>query len=271
MSGPDILHEQTPEGIVVLTLNRAETMNSLSGEIVQVIIATARASKTDDSIRAIVITGNGRGFCSGADLSLGGPARGDDDGGSANRGRSASADKFGQAGQLVTALAEADVPIIGAINGAAAGAGFGLALCCDIRIASDQARMGSVFIRRGIATDYGVSYWLPRIVGLPKAYELLYSGELLDAKAAMAIGLVNRLVPHEELLKETMAYASTIAAGPPLALTYTRRAVQRSLDSDLRHQLEFEWTQQSELLGMADAREGFRAFLERRPPNFTGP
>jgi 2-(1,2-epoxy-1,2-dihydrophenyl)acetyl-CoA isomerase len=267
MSEPDLIRELTDDGVLVLTLNRPESMNALGGTISRDLIAAARESKTNDRIRVIVITGTGRGFCSGADLSTGGPAR--EASGEDGRGRSATVNKLGPPGELILALADADVPIIGAINGAAAGAGYGLALSCDVRIASEQARMGSVFIRRGVATDYGASYWLPRLVGLAKAYELLYSGELLDANALLALGLVNRVVPHDSLMAETMTYARTIVAGPALAYTYTRRNVIRSLDNDLRRHLEQEWTFQSELLGTSDAREGFRAFLERRPPNFA--
>ncbi len=268
MPEPELLRELNDEGVLVLTLNKPETMNALGTSISSGIAAACRESKTNDAIRAIVITGTGRGFCSGADLSTGGPAR--PAGESGPRPRAAVVDKFSAPGALITAMWEADVPIIGAINGAAAGAGFGLALSCDVRIASDQARLGSVFIRRGVATDYAVSYWLPRIVGLAKAYELLYTGELLDAQSALAVGLVNRVVPAEKLMDEAMTFARTIAAGAPLAYVYTRRAVQHSLDNTLRQQLEFEWTQQSELLNTNDAREGFRAFIERRAPNFSG-
>lgn len=269
MTEPHLLRELTDEGIFVLTLNRPDTMNSISGEISRGLMEAARESKTNDRIRAIVLTGAGRGFCSGADLSTGGPVRSDFDGSGGGRGRAARVNKLGP-GDLVMALADADVPIIGAINGAAAGAGFGLALCCDVRIASDQARMGTIFIKRGIGPDYGTSFWLPRVVGLPKAYELIYSGDLVDAETALAIGLVNRVVPHDSLMEETLAFARMIASGPSVAYTYTRRAVVRSLDNDIRSQLELEWTNQTELLATQDAREGFAAFRERRSPSFKG-
>ena len=130
--------------------------------------------------------------------------------------------------------------------------------------------MGSIFIKRGVGPDFGTSFWLPRIVGLPKAYELLYSGELLNAREALEIGLVNRVVPHESLMEETLAYARMIANGPPLALTYTRRSAIQSLENNLSQQLTLEWTQQIELLTTNDAHEGFAAFLDRRDPKFTG-
>ena len=268
LSEPSLLRELTADGVLVLTLNRPETMNALTGDISQGIQAAALESKTNDAIRAIVITGNGRGFCAGADLSGGGPAR-RNGGEPAAVKRSTFTDRVGPA-PMVMALADADVPIIGAINGAAAGAGFGLALCCDIRIASEQARMGSIFIKRGLATDYGTSYWLPRIVGIAKAYELLYTGDILNAEQLLDVGLVNRVVPHDKLMEETMAFARRIASGPPLAYTYVRRNAARSLDQGLAPNLELEWSHQKELLRTGDAAEGFRAFLESRQPVFTG-
>ena len=265
MSEPEIRRELTDDGILLITMNRPDQMNALSEDISDGIMNAALETKRNDDIRAVVLTGAGRGFCAGADLTAGGPASG----GSGVPGRSAIVDKLGP-GEVIEALAYADVPIIGAINGAAAGAGFGLALCCDIRIASDQARLGSIFIKRGVGSDWGASYWLPRIVGLSKAYELFYSGDLLNADEALKIGLVNRVVPHDSLMEETLAYARMIANGPPLAYTYTRRALIQSLSNSLRDHLTLEWTQQRELLGTNDGREGFRAFVEHRDPEFKG-
>jgi len=271
MPEPELLRELTPGGVLLMTLNRPETMNALNGAISAGLTEAARESKRNDGVRVILITGTGRGFCSGADLSGGGPARSDfeGDGAAPVRGRASRVNKFGP-GDVISALAEADVPVIGAINGAAAGAGFGLALTCDVRIASDQARLGPVFIKRGIGPDYGTSFWLPRIVGLARAFDIMYRGDLLDAQSALAIGLVNKVVPHESLMEEAMAYARMVASGPPIAYTYTRRALMRSLDNDLRRHLEYEWENQTEMLETKDAREGFAAFRERRGANFTG-
>ncbi len=265
MNEPEVRRELTKDGILIVTFNRPDKMNALNFSIANGILNAVQETKSNDDIRVLVLTGTGRGFCAGADLSSGGPAKSRD----TVRGRSAIVDKQGS-GQVVEALADADVPIIGAINGAAAGAGLGLALCCDIRIASDKARLGTIFIKRGIGPDYGTSYWLPRIVGLPKAFELLYSGELLNAEEALEIGLVNRIVPHESLLEETIAYARMIANGPPIAYTYARRSLIQSSENNLHRQLILEWTQQSELLNTNDAREGFTAFLEGREPRFKG-
>jgi len=265
----EILSELTDDGILIITLNRPDQMNAISPAIANGILEAVMETKRNDAVRVLVITGTGRGFSAGADLSSGGPAKRKGTGSGTDIGRSALVDKKGPGG-VVEALADADVPIIGAINGAAVGAGFGLSLCCDIRIASDQARMGTIFIKRGVAPDYGSSYWLPRIVGLPKAYELFYSGELLNAEEALALGLVNRVVPHQSLMDETMEYARKITAGPPIGYTYTRRALLQSSENDLHHQLVLEWTQQLEALNTNDAREGFKAFLEKREPVFKG-
>ena len=264
MSGPDLIRELGNGGVLTLTLNRPETLNSLGGTMTHDLIDSFRGAKGDSKVRAIVLTGAGRGFCSGANTSTGGPNRPPGE-----RPVVAGIDpKIGEAGELVTAMAESTAPIIGAINGAAAGAGFGLALCCDVRIASNQARMGSVFIKRGLATDFGAGYWLPLLVGPAKAYELLYSGDLLDAQSLLALGLVNRVVPHESLMDETMAYARMIADGPAQAYAYSRRNVIRAFKTDMRAFLEQEWASQSELLVSHDAREGFAAFREKRAPRF---
>jgi 2-(1,2-epoxy-1,2-dihydrophenyl)acetyl-CoA isomerase len=265
MSDTDVLRELTEEGVLILTLNRPDTMNALNAGISQGIQSALDETKYNDDIKVIVLTGNGRGFCAGADLSTGGPAGG----GPKEPGRSLMVDKHGPAG-MVEALAACNVPLIGAINGSAAGAGFGLSLCMDIRIASSQARMGTIFIKRGVGPDWGTSYWLPKLVGIPKAFELLYSGELLTAEEALKVGLVNRVVPHESLMEEALAYARMIASGPPIAYTYTRRSVVQGIHNDLDRQLVLEWTQQTEVLKTKDAREGFTAFLERRDPVFKG-
>lgn len=265
MSEPEVIRELTDDGILILTLNRPEKMNALNAGISEGLQSALSETQRNDVIKVIVLTGNGRGFCAGADLSSGGPAGS----GPKEPGRAAIVDKHGPAA-LVEAFANSHVPLIGAINGAAAGAGFGIALCMDIRIASEQARMGTIFIKRGVGPDYGTSYWLPKLVGIPKAFELIYSGELLNAEEALQIGLVNRVVPHDSLLEEALTYARTIAKGPPLAYTYTRRAVIQSLHNNLDQQLVLEWTQQTELLRSKDASEGFKAFIEHREPQFQG-
>ncbi len=265
MSNPDVLRELTDDGVLLITLNRPDKLNALGGGIPEGISNAVGEARVNDAIKVIVFTGAGRGFCAGADLSTGGPAGS----GPSDPGRAAIVDKRGPA-DTIEALANSNVPLIGAINGPAAGAGFGFSLCMDIRIASDQARMGTIFIKRGVGPDWGTSYWLPKLVGIPKAFEMLYSGELLSAEEALKIGLVNRVVPHDSLLEEAMSYARMIAAGPPIAYTYTRRSIVQGSQNNLEQQLVLEWTQQLEVLKTKDASEGFKAFLEKRAPKFRG-
>jgi 2-(1,2-epoxy-1,2-dihydrophenyl)acetyl-CoA isomerase len=263
--GDAVLLEVNDRGVMLATLNHPETMNSLSGEMSEGLLAAIRQASVDDGIGALVITGAGRGFCSGANA-----------GAMASRpagqlpSRHARMDRRGGSMAVVEAMAACDVPIIGAINGPAAGAGFGIALACDVRFMAESARVGTIFIKRGGASDYGVAYWLPRIVGVAKAFELSYSGDLLDSASALRVGLANRVVPDERLLEETMAYAATLAAGPPLAYTALRRMLIRSTDMPMHQFLEYEWTAQLDLLASKDFAEGFRAFIERREPNFKG-
>ena len=260
---PHILTEVDEHGVMLVTINRPEVMNALSLQMNTLIIdALAEATERDD-VYCVVLTGAGRGFCAGAEIGGGGG-----DGGEPPRRQ--RVDRRGYSTRIALAFSECDVPIIGAINGPAVGAGFGLALCTDVRLIADTARMGSIFIKRGLAADYGASYWLPRIVGYARAVELFYSGDLLDAERCLELGLASEVVPDDQLLERALEYARGIAAGPPLGYTGVRRMLMRGTELPLSHYIEYEWTTQLGLLGSEDAREGFRAFLERRDPHFEG-
>ncbi|MEE8338303.1 MAG: enoyl-CoA hydratase-related protein [Dehalococcoidia bacterium] len=269
------------DGVLVATLNRPERMNSLSPALTTGLLDAVDRASRDDDVRVMVLTGNGRAFCAGAEVSGDAmPAGGNaSEGGSANGGGAAAARSRSDrmhpeaAGSIgaVRAFANCDVPIIGAINGVAAGAGFGIALCCDVRIFAESARIGSIFIKRGVAADYGASYWLPRIVGYSRALDIFYDGEVMDAQRALELGLANRVVPDEQLMDEAMTYARRIAAGPPMGYTAIRRLVIESVDAIGRDVFaEREWTAQTALLRTADAAEGFKSFIERREPQFSG-
>lgn len=252
------------DGVLLARLNRPQAMNALNGHAVELLLDTVAEANESDEVHALVITGEGRGFCAGADL-------GDlaaHEGGDAPRHH--RMDRRGLSGELAETLARCDVPIVAAVNGAAVGAGFGLALCCDVRFLGESARMGSVFIQRGLAADYGAAYWLPRIVGHARAVELLYSGDLVDAARCLELGLATEVLPDDELLERALGYAREIAAGPPLAYTGVRRLLMRASELPMSHFLEYEWTTQLGLLGSEDAQEGFRSFLERRDPHFEG-
>jgi 2-(1,2-epoxy-1,2-dihydrophenyl)acetyl-CoA isomerase len=252
------------DGVLTATLNEPETMNALSPGVSQGIFdALARASE-DEEVRVMVLTGSGRGFCAGAAVGSAGGA------GGGSSSRRARLDQRGGSARMVEAFSACEVPVIAGVNGVAVGAGFGIATCCDVRILSESARMGSIFIKRGLASDYGAAYWLPRIVGAGRAMDIFYSGEILDAAACLDIGLANRVVSEDTFASEVQGYARMIADGPPLAYTLVRRMLQRSQDMSVDDFAEYEWTNQRLLLQTKDVAEGFRSFVEKRPPRFTG-
>lgn len=253
-------------GVMVATLNRPEVMNALNPALGEALIDAVNEASRSDDVKALVITGAGRGFCAGAQV-------GGDRGGHRDATPTPRHDRMdwrALSSATVEAFSACDVPIVAAVNGPAAGAGFGVALCCDVRIMAESARMGSIFIKRGLAADYGASYWLPRIVGMGKAYEILYDGSLMEAARCLELGLVARVVPDGRVLDEAVAYARAIAGGPPLAYTALRRMLQRATEMPRHDFVEYEWTAQLALLGSKDAAEGFRAFMEKRDPQFTG-
>jgi enoyl-CoA hydratase/carnithine racemase len=216
------------------------------------------------SARVFVLTGAGGAFCSGLDLKD-----------AAKRGvtpgpelRKMMSESFHG---VIRALRNCGVPTIAAVDGAAAGFGCDLALACDLRIASDRATFGEIFIKRGLMPDGGGTFLLPRIVGLGRALELFYTGDVIDAERALAIGLVNRVVPHAELEDRVAELADRFAAGPPLAYTQLKNAVYDNLDeTSLARALDREADGQMQLLGSKDFAEGITAFLQKRDPKFQG-
>ena len=157
------------------------------------------------------------------------------------------------------------------MNGVAAGAGFGIALACDIRIASDQARFSQIFVKRGLIPDAGSTYFLTKLIGTAKACELMYTGDMINAAEAEKLGIVNKVVPHDELMNETMALAKRIANGPPLTIELIKRAIYKGLtENDLWHQIHYEWHLQSLAIATEDFKEGVMSFLEKRDPKFMG-
>ena len=262
----ELLVEVDQHGVMLATFNRPEQMNALSAALTAQLLDALQRASQDDAVKALVLTGTGRAFCAGAEVSA---DRSPVSGGTGPN-RHHRLDHRGTSAATAEAFAGCDVPVIAAINGPAVGAGFGIACCCDIRLMASSARIGSIFIKRGLAADYGASYWLPRIVGAAQAYEVFYDGSPMSAERALEIGLAHRVINDEALLDEALGYARKIAAGPPLAYTYIRRLIQRSSELTLHDFLELEWSYQSNLLVTDDAAEGFASFLERREPAFTG-
>jgi len=248
------------EGIATITLDRPDALNALTVPLKEALIdAFGRAAK-DPAVRVVILTGEGRAFSAGQDL----------------RERLAAdaapleVELRERYNPLILAMWHLDKPIIGAINGVAAGAGASLAFACDIRIASDAASFILAFGRVGLIPDSGATWLLPRLVGLAKATELALTTEPLSAVGADRIGLVSRVVPAEALAGEARALATRLAAAAPRALALTKQALRRSLEAGLEAALEHEAQLQGEAGATQDHAEGLRAFIDKRPPRFRG-
>jgi len=253
------------EGIATMTLNRPEKLNAVNPAMWWELSKAIEEVRTDSEIRVLILTGADPGFCSGADvvetLTLAAPGK------APPRTREQMKEPVGIAGLR---FAQLQKPTLAAVNGAAAGMGFSFALACDIRIASEKARFTNVFVRTGLIPDNGLTYFLPRLVGLAKALELMYTGERIDAKEAERIGLVNQVVPHDDLLRVTKDMAKRIAQGAPMALELTKWTTTRALNTDLEQLILLETYAQKVCLETEDFQEGLKAFMEKRPPVFKG-
>jgi 2-(1,2-epoxy-1,2-dihydrophenyl)acetyl-CoA isomerase len=274
---PDVLFEKRVDGVGLITLNRPESLNATGGQLVPLLSEYLDECERDPSVRCIAVTGEGRGFCAGGDLKKihsQDPGGGDTSdqgfsGGVARLERDiAELDRVH--GNTVLKIRSIPKPTVGLINGVAVGAGLGLALSFDIRIASDRARFGTAFKNIGLSGDYGVSYFLPRLVGDARARELFFTAELLDATRAMEFGLVNRVVPHEDLLSEGIAFCASLAAGPTAAFGRIKKNLDLADVSSLRESLSFEARNQRLSLISHDGREAVAAFVEKRSPDFRG-
>jgi enoyl-CoA hydratase/carnithine racemase/uncharacterized protein YndB with AHSA1/START domain len=256
----DAVRYEAQDRIGVITLNRPDR-NSMTPELLDAFAHASAAARSDAEIRALVITGTGSSFSAGADFKAG-LQRGSDDLPPAERSY-AMYEPF-------LSLLEVEVPIIGALNGHAIGGGFGLALVCDLRIAALEGKYGANFVALGLAPGMAISHLLPRLVGLPRASELLFTGRLVDGAEAERLGIVNRAVPAAQVLEESLALARAIAANAPFAVRATKAAIRRSATLDVRAAARAEAVDQAASLAMQDAREGMSALLEKRKPVFTG-
>ncbi len=254
------------DGIAFLTLNNPEKLNAMSTEMWMDLRHIVDKINKDEEIKALVITGKGRGFCSGSDVSKrlavniegGGPKK-------------TQTELIKGVGDLARVIRSVDVPIIAAINGVAAGAGLSMALLSDIRIASEKARFGAIWVRVGLIGDLGATYMLPRIVGPDKAMEILTTGRMIDANEADRIGLVTKVVQHDELMPTATELATKLAKGPTLAIKFTKQAIYRGLQhNDLNTQLDYESYAQNVCRSSEDHKEGVRAFMEKREARFKG-
>ena len=250
-------------GIGTLTLNRPDKLNAIDDVMARELLEASRELLTDTAVRALVITGAGRGFSGGGDVKFLGNAvaKGDYD-------TAMSLVRMG--GQLVRSLRESPKPVLASINGVAAGGGANLALGCDLRIASDQAGIGQVFHRIGLHPDWGGSWFVPELAGPATALELIWSAEVIPAQRCLELGLVNRVVPHEQLAAATREWATKLAAVPPIAAGLAKQAVYASRSGTLADALAREEVNQERCFKTGDAKEGFRSFAEKRPPRFEG-
>ena len=262
-SSTPVLLETVQDGIATLVMNRPDRLNALNNELSAALNEALSRIGANESVRAVVLTGAGRAFCSGGDLAAIGKGR--------EAGDIEQLRPILRAGmQAVLKMRTIPQPVVAAVNGPAAGAGMNLALAADIRIASEESSFGQNFAKVGLFPDYGGTFFLPELVGPSKAAEMFYTGDMIDAQTALGLGVVNRVVPAAQLESEVGAFARKLAAGPPLAIRAAKRvlfgdnreALERALETEAEHQLACYFSE--------DCREGIRAFFEKRPPKFQG-
>jgi 2-(1,2-epoxy-1,2-dihydrophenyl)acetyl-CoA isomerase len=259
----DVVLLRVEDGVAWITLNRPDRLNAFAGRMRDELYETLVRASEDDEVRVIVITGAGRGFCTGADVEVMSDllGRGDDEtfAGLVEAGK-----------RVVRTVRELPQPVIAAVNGPAAGAGASLALACDFRIASDRASIGITFNRIGLHPDWGATFFLPRLVGPGRAAELVLSGRMVAADEAERIGLFERVVPDGDFRAEVEKYAAELAAKPPVALRLAKLSLSASFGSSLGEMLDTEGVAQMSCFRSADAREGIAAFNAKRTPVFRG-
>ncbi|MEX0942235.1 MAG: enoyl-CoA hydratase-related protein [Pseudomonadales bacterium] len=261
----ECLRYDVNDHIATVTLNRPEKLNAINGELREALGEVCTAIYEDDEVRAVIFTGEGRGFCSGADVT--GPRPEATNALSQNE----RLDDLGWVGRLATGIYEIGVPTIAVINGVAAGAGMSLSLACDLRVGSDQSRFKTVFAERGLSPDSGMSYFLPRLIGYGRAADLIFSSRNVGGQEAYRLGLLDRYVDADEAMACARELASQMAALPPMAIRSGKRVLQSNMDLDFHRALK------NEMFGLSfarkspgDQKEQRAAFLEKRDPKFTG-
>jgi len=266
MTYEEITYEMA-DGIATITLNRPERMNAFTPVMLDEWYAALLDAHTDADVRVVILTGAGRGFCAGADLSGGEGVSLLHRSASQVDNRNFLRDSVQRIPRLVSIM---EKPYIAAVNGAAVGAGMDMASMCDMRFAADNARFGMTYVRMGLIAGDGGCYFLPRIVGMARALDLIWSGRIFDAQEALSIGYVSAVVPADELVAHTRAYATRLVKGPAVAIQQAKRLAYRSQDLSLDAALDL--AQQAMFIAQSteDSREGPRAFVEKREPQFKG-
>jgi 2-(1,2-epoxy-1,2-dihydrophenyl)acetyl-CoA isomerase len=263
----DVILDQGADGVCLVTLNRPEKLNALRPRTVYELLDVLDRTERADAAKVLVLTGAGRGFCTGADLTAA-PDPEDEQLVEAAGYRRIKEGAIGHFGVLFSQLGHYPKPLIAAVNGPAAGAGLSLSLAADIRIASTRASFISVFVRRGLTPDTGATYHLPRLIGDSRAIEMMFTGDAVDAQTAEKWGLVSRVVEPEALLPTALELARRIAGGPSVTIELTKRLVRDITNRDLDRQLQNEAWAMS--ITTEDKVEGGRAFRERRDPVWKG-
>ncbi len=256
--------------IATITLNRPERLNAMSSGLRRDLNLALDEVENSDDVWAVILTGEGRGFCAGADVTQMRQAEGEQPAAAPRQeAQEGMMSRFSQAA-LPIRIRELPQPVIGAINGVAVGMGLSIALSCDIRVASDQARFASIFIKRSIMPDNGATFLLPTQVGPGIAAEMTLTGNIYDANWALSKGLVNKVVPHDKLMEEAMAYAETIAGNPPIGVRLTKRLLYKTNMAGLQQAIDNENNYNRQTDDTEDKKEAIVAFLEKRQPSFKG-
>ena len=250
--------KERQDGVLVLTLNRPEKLNAITGELLDALYAALKEGEEDREVRALRLTGAGRAFSAGQDLTEFGDRKPDYEA------------HLRRYNRVVEALSGLEKPLVVAVNGVAAGAGMSLALWGDLRLAAVGASFTTAFVRIGLVPDSGLSFLLPRLVGLAKAQELLLLSPRLSAEEALALGLVHRVVPAEKLMEEALSLAKELAQGPTRAYALTKKLLLETYRLSLTEALALEAVLQGQAGQTQDHEEGVRAFREKRPPRFQG-
>jgi 2-(1,2-epoxy-1,2-dihydrophenyl)acetyl-CoA isomerase len=258
-----VLLELKYDGVATLVMNRPDRLNALNNELAMALNEALGRLAEDADARVVVITGAGRAFCAGGDLAMIGKGRA--------TGATQELEPLLRSGmQAVLTMRVMPQPVIAAINGPAAGAGMNIALAADIRIAAEEATFGQNFAKVGLFPDFGGTYFLPQLVGPAKAAELFYTGDMIDAKTALHLGIVNRVVPGSYLETEVRGLAQKLADGPPLAIRAIKKTLFAAEKQKLEEALEHEVEVQMRCFFSEDCSEGIRAFFEKRLPRFQG-
>ncbi|MGB8954337.1 MAG: enoyl-CoA hydratase-related protein [Tumebacillaceae bacterium] len=275
MSGTEHLLFEVRDQIATITLNRPESMNAFSVPMIEAWVKALEECRDREDIRVVVVTGAGKAFCTGGDVkSMSGGRgfldRGDSELDTYSTGLARKNSLWKLIQRVPLTLQQVDKPVIAAVNGHAFGAGLDMALMCDMRVAGDRARFAEGYVKLGLVPGDGGAYFLPRLVGMAKALELLLTGEMINAAEAERIGLVNRVVPHDQVLDEAYKMAALIAAQPPVAVQLIKRAAYQSAALDLRSSLDLVSSHMAIVTETEDHLEALKALLEKRQGVFKG-